>query len=423
MKCLSSGKTTLLLLFCAFSHLAFAQSANPRVEDGVIDLRSWNFAAHKIALAGNWNFHENALITAPQPDASQSVRFPEVLSKTGFEMVQYGTYTTVVLLPQRTTSLAFEIPQLYSSYKLFVNGKLIAENGKPGSSKETTIPQWMPQVVSCEASGDSLLLALQIANFYHYNTGAKQPIYLGSENVLKGHERIAAQSNLTQCLTLFVLGAAFLIIYYVRQDKKKITLYFSLLCLSWAIRSVFSNNYLIIDYFPNFDWTWMVRIEYITLYSMLIWTVLFFSRLFPSESSKIIKYIFVIANCTFIVETLATPPAFFTKWIALYLIIAGLVVIHSTVITIRALLAERVGVWYLVFCIVLSLILFTYDMLVFEGFFQYYNAVLFSIGYVVIFVLMAITLLYHLKIFRSDGSSGTLTFDDLYNTDSSKRRD
>jgi hypothetical protein len=69
---------------------------------------------------------------------------------------------------------------------------------------------------------------------------------------------------------------------------------------------------------------------------------------------------------------------------------------------------------------VLGLILFGYDMVVFEGYFQYYDAVLFSVGYIVIFLLMAVVLFYHLKIFKGDGASGTLTFDDLYGSDSGK---
>ena len=88
----------------------------------------------------------------------------------------------------------------------------------------------------------------------------------------------------------------------------------------------------------------------------------------------------------------------------------------------RALLNERAGVWYLVFSLVLALILFSYDMFVFEGFFHYYNALLFSVGYIIIFLLMGIALFYHLKIFKGDGASGTLTFDDLYSTESVKER-
>lgn len=411
-------KTILLLFLCTLSASLSAQSDGiPKVDKGVLDLRQWNFE-HKIALAGQWNFYENELLTGPIKPAGKLTYFPEVLSKTGHVGVQLGTYSITVLLPPNAGKLAFDIPQLYSSYKLFASGELVAENGQPGTTKETTTPQWMPQVVEFEPTSDTLQLVLQIANFYHYHTGSKQPIYLGSASLLKDHEKVAVKSNLAECIILFVLGLVFFIIYYVRQEKKKITLYFSLLCISWAIRSIFSNTYLFIDFFPTFDWTWMVRIEYITLYSMVIWTVLFFSRLFPKESSKIIKYIFVIGNCTFIAGTLIMPPVFFTKWIALYLIVAALVLIHSGVITIRALIKERAGVWYLVFSVVLALILFGYDMFVFEGFFQYYNAALFSVGYIIIFLLMGIALFYHLKIFKGDGGSGTLTFDDLYGSDS-----
>lgn len=408
-------KVILLLFFCAFSVSLLAQSGTPpKVDRGVLDLRQWNFNQHKIALAGEWNFTENELLTGFSKPSGKHTFFPEILSNAGYGSTQFGTYSVTVLLPSHAGKLALDIPQLYSSYTLFVNGTPVAKNGTPGTSTETTTPQWMPQICEFEATSDTLQLVLQLANFYHYHTGSKQPIYLGSATLLKHQEQVIMGSNQVECIILLALGLAFFIFYYVRHEKKKITLYFSLLCLSWAIRSAFSNNYLFIDFYPDFNWTWMVRIEYITLYSMLIWTVLFFSRLFPQESSKIIKYIFVIGNCIFIAQTLIMPPLFFTRWIELYLIVAALLLIHSGVITIRALMKERAGVWYLMVSLVLSLILFGYDMIVFEGLFQYYDAVLFSVGYTIIFVLMGIALFYHLKIFKGDGASRTLTFDDLY---------
>ena len=314
---LFNRKALLLVFLCTLSASLFANTDVPKVDQGILDLRTWKFSERKIALAGDWNFYKNQLLSGSFVHSGKLTYFPEVLSKTGHDGVQFGTYSMVVLLPPNSGKLSLDIPQLYSSYNLFINGKLIAQNGKPGTSRETTTPQWKPEVIELAFTGDTLHVVLQIANFYHYRTGSKQPIYLGSAEELKVHQRISVNSNMAECIILFVLGLVFFFIYYVRQEKKKITLYFSLLCISWAIRSVFSNIYLFIDFFPNFDWTWMVRIEYITLYSMVIWTVLFFSRLFPKESSKIIKYIFVIGNCIFIAETLIIPPIFFTQWIAL----------------------------------------------------------------------------------------------------------
>lgn len=408
-------------LFLISGYLPARSNEPPKAVNGVIDLRNWNLARYPVALSGHWSFYDRELTTHPHSEARQ-IYFPEVLDKQGHADSQYGTYAIRIILPSGTGKLAVEIPHLYSSYKLYIDGKVVAENGKPGTSKETTIPQWDPKVVPFDPAHDTLTAVLQVANFYHHHTGAKQPLYLGYAALLEKQYQNASSSNLAECIVLLVLGLSFFVIYYVRQEKKKITLYFSLLCISWAIRSVFSNNYLIIDYFPQFNWAWMVRIEYITLYSMLIWAVLFFSRLFPRESSRIIKYILVSINCIFILETLFTAPAFFTQWIYVYLIVAALLLIHSAVITMRALLNERAGVWYLVFSLVLGLLLFTYDIAVFEGYFQHYDALLFSLGYIIIFVLMAIALFYHLRIFRGDGTAGTLTFDDLYGTETVRER-
>lgn len=415
---LTNRKAILFAFLILMSGSLAAQSAEaPKVKNGIIDLRDWNLSRYPVALSGHWDFYDSELIAHPHIRPRQ-VYFPEVFDTQGYPDSQFGTYAVRILLPPGNEKLALEIPQLYSSYSLYINGEAVAGNGKPGTSKETTTPQWDPQVVSFEHAQDTLTVVLQIANFYHHHSGAKQPIYLGHAALLEKQYQTASTSNLAECVVLFILGLSFFVIYYVRQEKKKITLYFALLCLSWAIRSVFSNNYLITDYFPDFDWNWMVRIEYSMLYSMLIWAVLFFSRLFPKESSRIIMYILVGVNCLFIVETLVTSPAFFTQWIYLYLIVAALLLIHSAVITIRALLHERAGVWYLVFSLALGLMLFTYDIAVFEGYFQHYDALLFSIGYIVIFILMGIALFYHLKIFKGDGTAGTLTFDDLYGKES-----
>jgi hypothetical protein len=97
-----------------------------------------------------------------------------------------------------------------------------------------------------------------------------------------------------------------------------------------------------------------------------------------------------------------------------YLSVAGVLLFFGAVIVIRALINERAGVWYLVASTLLSLMLFSYNIFVYEGFIGQYNAVLFSSGYIILFMMMGIALLYHLKIFKSDSSAGTLTFEDLY---------
>lgn len=408
-------KTIVLASLIVLSQWVSGQALKPGTPEatgGKLDLRDWNFQESKIALNGHWSFYAHELVPAAEIKQKSGILtyFPEVWNDT----TQFGTYHLTLLLAQDIPKLAFQLPQMYNSYELWVNGKKIANNGTPGTTKETTIPQWMPQVVPFDHVGDTLNIVLHISNFYHDKGGVKDALYLGTAASLENHWTIAITSNFAEAITLTLLGFAFLIIYYVREEKKKITLYFSLLCLSWAIRSLFSNHYVLIPYFPDFNWAVMVKIEYLTIYSMLIWAILFLGRLFPNESNNIFKYVLVAVNIAFVIVTLLSPPSFFTQWLTLYLSVAGMLLFFGAVIVIRALINERAGVWYLVASTLLSLMLFSYNIFVYEGFIGQYNAVLFSSGYIILFVMMGIALLYHLKIFKSDSSAGTLTFEDLY---------
>lgn len=406
------GLSFIILLACTTS--AFAQSADaPLVKQGAIDLRHWDFKESNIALAGTWAFYPNQLIEKPEDNYGNFAKFPDTFENISSAPIQTATFTTTVLLPAMKDSLAISIPQLYCSYALYVNGNKIAENGKAGTTKESTTPQWLPQVTLLGVPSDTLTLALQIANFYHDTGGIKENLHIGLASRLNRHHAISKKSTLAECCVLLILGLGFFVIYYVRQEKKKISLYFSLLCLSWAVRVVFSGNYLFIEYFPDFDWTWMVRIEYITLFSIQIWAAVFFTRLFPNESNRIAQYALIGFNTLFLITTLVTEPLFFTQWILVYLTVIGLLLVYGLITTLRALLNARTGVWYLVFSLVMALALFSYEVFVYKGFFQEYNPILFSVGYSIVFILTGIALSYHLNIFKSE-SSGTLTFEELY---------
>lgn len=403
-----------LISLCFLSFWVTGQStpSTPEAEHGILNLISWNLNDKQIALNGYWNFYENELINSAdiQKKSGRTSRFPEIWNQD----TQYATYHVAVLVSPDVKKLALEIPQLYCSYDLWVNGEKLAENGQVGTTKEKTIPQWMPQTVSFDNPGDTLNILLRISNFYHSKGGAKEPIYFGASEIIQEHRSISVKSNALEFIILTILGFVIFVIYYVREEKKKITFYFSLLCFSWAIRSVFSNLYLVGNYIPNLNWVLMVKIEYIMLYSTMIWSILFLSRLFPNESSKIVKYILVGLNCAFIVITAVSLPLFFTQWLNVYLSVAVVLLIFAAVIVIKALINERTGVWFLVACIFLSLVLFGYDIFVYEESVYHYNSSLFSLGYITIFLMLAIALLYHLKIFRGDGSLSTLTYEDLY---------
>ena len=392
----------LLGTVCAFGQL-------PTVDNGIIDLRNWDLAHKRIAINGEWHYYKNQLISTFTGSHNQYINFPSTWS----EGQGFSSYSVKMVTLRGQKKLALSIPQIYSNYELYVDGNRIATNGTVGSSLENSKPQWLPQMVSFETAGDTIELFLTVSNFHHFKGGVKEPIYFGATDLLYQFHRTSRVSNLTEAVTLFLLGVGFFIIFLF-HDQKKIILYFFLLCISWSIRSVFSNQYLFIQNFPDFDWNWMVRIEYITLFTTMMWGILFLSRLFTHEGIQSVKYIFVTANCIFIGFTVFTPPLLFTRWLNVYLVFAGILLIYGAIVVIRALINERVGAWYLTISILLAVGIFTYDISAFEGWFSY-NPIFFSTGYILIFMAMSLALLYSLNIIKSKAKTpNMLRYEDFF---------
>jgi hypothetical protein len=406
----------LIVLFVAF--ITTSQAQEPLANKGLLNAQSVNLSESKLALSGEWIHYDHQLLTPYELNnrISDFAVFPKLWndfrdSKSG---TGFATYQLTVLLQAGNQSpLSLEIPQIYSSYKIWVNEKVVALNGIVAKTKEETTPQWMPQTVSFEPKSDTLSIVIQIANFHHHSGGSKDPIYLGSSESLKQFRSRAVTGNLAEAITLTLIGLSFLIIYFL-YNKQKVIMYFLLLCLTWALRSVFSNLYVAISFIPDFNWELMVKIEYLTLYLTMIWAILFLGRLFSHESSKIVKYFLVVGNIFFIVFTLITPALSYTRWLPAYLAFSVILIVYGLVIVVMALINDRAGVQSVVVGVILSLILFAYDVIAYEGFLRY-NAVIFSIGYIIIFSFLGAALLFHLRIFKSTSKADSvLTFDDLY---------
>jgi hypothetical protein len=413
-----------LLTFLLATSFTLLLAQNPSSENGILDARTFDFTSDRLPLSGSWIWFDNELLSPEEISKSKGVGsvFPKLwnearASQTG---TGYATYSLNVIIPPSEDEYAIDIPQVYSSYRLWVNGTLVAENGKVAILEDQSKPQWLPQSVSFEPKSDTLHLVLQIANFHHHKGGLKDPIYLSSKKVIEKKESLNNLGYWIQFGALFLISIAFLIIYFL-YDRKKIIIYFSLLCLSWAIRTLFSNQYLFIQLVPDFDWSLMVRIEYLMLFFTMIWAILYLGRLFPKEGNQMLKYILVTANSLFIAFTILTPPIIFTHWLNIYLFGSGVLLLFATYMVLKALVNEQVGSGLLTFSTLLSLLLFAYDIFTYEGLFNY-NAILFSSGYVLLFSLMGFALLLQLNIIKGKTRQTTiLTYADLYKDDSTSK--
>jgi hypothetical protein len=300
---------------------------------------------------------------------------------------------------------------MYSSYNLWVNGELLTTSGKVTEETETARPQWIYKTVSFSTS-DTVRVVLQLANFHHYKGGAKDPIYLGTEEKISSHFNWAIGSNMAEALILFLEGIFFLLVY--RQKRKTVILYFALLCVTWSLRSVFSNLYPVVIAFPDFNWQLLVKIEYLTLYLMAVWAALFFHALFTDISNEIFTFLPVTLNLFFVAFTIVTPAIFFSRWVSLYLGVEFLVILYGAIMIVRSLIVDREGSGFLLASLSVGILIFGYDIAAYQTSFTY-NTVILNVGHLLIFLLTTLALLMHLGIIgKKTKRSDRLSYADLF---------
>ncbi len=370
------------------------QSLAPIALNGTLNLNDWDFQKDgTVKLEGNWEFYWNTLLSPSQPQMNlekEYIGLPGIWNKQGLSSFGYATYKLKVLGHFTGKDYALYLPDTYCNYRLWLDDKVIAENGKVGTSEENSIPQWSPSTVNFIAKSDTITLYWQISNFEHSKGGVSRVLELGTVEAITSDYKRNLNANFLLVAgigLLVIILLAFSIIY-----KKMYLFLFTLFCFFWSIRGMFSNMYLFIQWFPDFDFTTAVRIEYLTLYCSLLVGVITFLKLYPKHTHKIVEKISIVVNTVFILITLFAPVAIFTGLLTTFFIYLGLSLTYVFISIVNTAIHAEKGSTSLSIVVFLTILLFIYDLFSYQKFIDG-NPYILSIGYLIIYYLLGGTLL------------------------------
>ena len=388
----------LLLFFCCTTQSLAYDGTDPQAKQGVIDLRNIDLSQQTIPLRGEWEFYWKQLLT-PQSQTGNAAYtdFPKLWNDTYLDNQPlpahgYASYRLLVLLPHGTKNLALNIPDMYTAYQLFANGKPLANNGHPDTSKETTTAKWIPSTVALDIQGDSLDLLLQVANFQHSKGGPYKDIQIGNQDTLITQDKKEAAYDLLLTGCLFMGGLFFFGLYlFGRHDK--VILYFSLFCISYSYRIIGTGLYELHTIFPNLPWTVNLHLEYISLFLAVGFFALYTWQLYPKYFHKQIMWLTVGWSGLYILTTLALPSVIFTRFISYFLISMFLFLFYLYYIYFRAARNKLPGSIYALCSTAVGMVMIVLIDLEYFGLVAPQKGILFM-GYVSFFFLQSLILSY-----------------------------
>jgi signal transduction histidine kinase len=269
---------------------SFAQSPHHAPSGGVLDLSGAMLGDEiLIKLDGEWVFHWEELLTPDNFRISRShgipVQVPSYWSSYQIDGsylpgMGYGTYCLQIILPQDfQSSICFDIPVFDVAYNFYLNNRLMASNGKVGTSREMEEPWYDPSSFCLIPDGDTLQVLVQVSNFHHRRGGFWKSMYMGGSAKVLGRREQERVYNYSSIGVLFFFMFFFLIFWsFTRKDL--LTLLFALTTMGILMRAVNTGLYLS-NYFAATPWAWQIRMEYLGSYLAFLFGMMFLHKLFP----------------------------------------------------------------------------------------------------------------------------------------------
>ncbi len=322
-----------ILFLLVFIHLPFIVFSQPKVVNGVLDLRGLDWDAYnEIPLNGEWEFYWNEFLPTfegepPRPNL-EYINVPSswnnlIINNEKAGAKGYGTYRIKMLLDSDVNNLAVKAVIVSTAYKLYINGREVMGAGIPGTSKESTIPKYAPKVNSILES-DTMELIVHVSNFDHRLGGIRDSIFIGKEMPLIKNRGNKLLTDLFLAGCFIMMGLYHFLLFMIKREKSP--LYFSIFCIIVTVRLFFTGNIPITSYF-DINWYWLIRIEYLSFYLGCISFLAYFYSLFGElMHRKFILFVYVLLGIMSAI-VLVTPPFFFTN-----ILIAAQVIVLSVIV-------------------------------------------------------------------------------------------
>ncbi|WP_075980579.1 HD-GYP domain-containing protein [Bacillus massilinigeriensis] len=354
----------------------------PVAQEGKMDVTKWNFEEQgNIRLDGQWEFYSDKLVEPHQFEAITNnkalLQVPKTwndqkLGSRELDGQGFGTYRLLIKFNESDlhTEKALFILNTYTANKVWIDGKLVDEKGKVGTSKDNSDPHFEYETIEFTPSFSTTEIVIQVSNFDHDKGGLTNNILLGNEHSIDQY------LDLRQGFEGFVIGGLALmgmyhLALYTTRREDPTSLFFGLSSLVFFLYEFFGSTYeIIFDYFM--DWSTVLRIDYLIVYFIPPIFLLYVRSLYPKETSKIAVWLAFLMLFFYGGVTVTTSTVTFTKFMPSYNFVLLAFIVYLLYVFIMALIRKRMGATLILIMFFIFVLASISDM------FYYFNHYLFE---------------------------------------------
>lgn len=230
--------------------------SGPQASGGFLSITEDDLKEYPVMmLVDGWEFYSGQLLTPDglgkteiEPDEHIYIGYYGGLEAGNPDASPHGsaTYRLRIELPSAQQSYTLELPEIFSSYRAYINGTLVAEVGNP--DPDNYYPETLNRSVTFEAAGTVEIL-IAVSDFSHLYSGMVYPPAFGVPDMVSRLLFMRFLFRAFLSITALIIGVLSLIIGILNRHRLTAVLY-GLLCLFFVgyisypiIKTFFSSYY------------------------------------------------------------------------------------------------------------------------------------------------------------------------------------
>lgn len=246
--------------------------------DGVYDLTGVDFENNFMRLEGDVSYLPGIL--TPEEFAA---REEEAQNGNPWHVSSATSRIRIRVPDDRTYTIT--VASIDFAHRAYVNGELCFAAGVPAETAEEFLPGCAQMTLEVTPENGIIEIIQQGANFVHREGGGHSNLYFGRPKLI---QRFLALTFGPEYIIVGLFAALFLVhlVLFIVRKSYKPNLIFSLLCLTWMIRSGVTGAKVFFAMFPALSWQLAFRAEYLSLPLAAILMVLLIREVFPIVPQK-----------------------------------------------------------------------------------------------------------------------------------------
>ncbi|MEM7180376.1 MAG: response regulator, partial [Spirochaetota bacterium] len=237
----------------------------------------------------------------------------------------YATYRLHVKLKD-TRPIGFYTKGFGTSMRLYINGKLVIQSGKPSRQESQAKPRSVPVSFTYFPKQQELDLVLHISNYHYRMAGAWYSLEIADPQVLLRQQQYWLFLQIFVFSCMFIMGLYHIGLFVNRRTARE-ALYFGLFCLVFSLRNLVLGEKLLPSYFTGMPWEAMMKTEYLSFYASAPLFLMYFYHLYPQIVYRKFLYFVHGVAAVFISLVVSNGSYFYTNtvvWYQLFVLVCSL---------------------------------------------------------------------------------------------------